>query len=122
MNVKQIKDFLKYDYPKLSLLTTGCYLSKSTIKNTTINSDYSYYQNIFNLVNITIAKLENTHMHPYRTLIMERYINHTQLKDIEPLIGYASNETCKKMKKALVCFANEYNKLAEKYNMEFKFK
>lgn len=81
----------------------------------------AYYQNVYVLVSTTIAKLENTAVHPYRTLIIERYVKHTRLKDIEPLIGYSEGTTCIKMNEALVCFANEYNKQADKYNLEFRF-
>lgn len=70
---------------------------------------------------LPIAKLENTAVHPYRTLIIERYVKHTRLKDVELLIGYSSNETCIKMNEALLCFANEYNKQADRYNLEFRF-
>lgn len=125
MNTKQIKYFFKSDYPRLSLLATGRCLSESSVKPIKVNisekGGFAYYQNVYALVSTTIAQLENTAVHPYRTLIIERYVNHTRLKDIELLIGYASNATCRKMKEALLCFANEYNKQADRYNLEFRF-
>ncbi|MDB6255147.1 hypothetical protein ODV13_10335 [Lactobacillus amylovorus] len=125
MNTKQIKYFFKSDYPKLSLLATGRCLSESSVKPVNIitakKGSYGYYQNVFNLTNITIAKLENTAVHPYRTIIIERYVKHTKLKDVALLIGYSSNTTRIKTNEALLCFANEYNKQADKYNLEFKF-
>lgn len=125
MNTKQIKYFFKSDYPRLSLLTTGRCLSESSVKPvniiTTKKGSYGYYQNVFNLTNITIAKLENTAVRPYRTLIIERYVKHTRLKDVALLIGYSSNATCTKMNEALLCFVNEYNKQADRYNLEFRF-
>lgn len=125
MNTQQIKYFFKIDYPRLSLLTTGRCLSESSVKPVNIitakKGSYGYYQNVFNLTNITIAKLENTAVHPYRTLIIERYVKHTRLKDVELLIGYSKGTTCIKMNEALVCFANEYNKQADRYNLEFRF-
>lgn len=125
MNTKQIKHFLTCDYPRLSLLATGRCLSESSVKPVNIitakKGSYGYYQNVFNLTNITIAKLENTAVHPYRTLIIERYVKHTRLKDVELLIGYSEGTTCIKINEALVCFANEYNKQADKYNLEFRF-
>lgn len=125
MNAKEIKNFLNQDYPKLALLATGRCLSESSVKPVNIitakKGSYGYYQNVFNLTNITIAKLENTAVHPYRTLIIERYVKHTRLKDVELLIGYSEGTTCIKINEALLCFANEYNKQADKYNLEFRF-
>ena len=125
MNTKQIKYFFKSDYPRLSLLTTGRCLSESSVKpikaNISEKGSFAYYQNVFALASTTIAKLENTAVHPYRTIIIEHYIKHTRLKDLELLIGYSSNATCIKMNEALVCFANEYNKQADRYNLEFRF-
>lgn len=125
MNTQQIKYFFKSDYPKLSLLTTGRCLSESSVKPVNIitakKGSYGYYQNVFNLTNITIAKLENTAVHPYRTIIIERYVKHTRLKDVALLIGYSSNTTRIKTNEALLCFVNEYNKQADRYNLEFRF-
>ena len=125
MNTKQIKHFFKCDYPRLALLTTGRCLSESSVKPIKVNiserGGLAYYQNVYALVSTTIAKLENTAVHPYRTLIIERYVKHTRLKDIEPIIDYSKGTTCRKMNEALLCFANEYNKQADKYNLEFRF-
>lgn len=125
MNTQQIKYFFKIDYPRLSLLTTGRCLSESSVKPVNIitakKGSYGYYQNVFNLTNITIAKLENTAVHPYRTIIIERYVKHTRLKDVALLIGYSSNTTRIKTNEALLCFVNEYNKQADRYNLEFRF-
>lgn len=125
MNAKEIKNFLNQDYPKLALLTTGRCLSMSTVKPIKVNISergvFAYYQNVYALVSTTIAELENTAVHPYRTLIIERYVKHTRLKDIEPIIDYSKGTTCRKMNEALLCFANEYNKQADKYNLEFRF-
>lgn len=125
MNIKQIRHFLTCDYPKLALLVTGRCLSESSVKpikvNTSEKSDFAYYQNIYALVSTTLAQLENTAVHPYRTVIIEHYIKHTRLNDLEPLIGFKYSATCRKISEALLCFAYEYNKQAEKYNLEFQF-
>lgn len=125
MNTKQIRHFLTCDYPRLALLATGRCLSESSVKpikvNTSEKGDFAYYQNVYALASTTIAELENTAVHPYRTLIIEHYVKHTRLKDVELLIGYSEGTTCIKMNEALVCFANEYNKQADKYNLEFRF-
>ena len=125
MNTKQIRHFLTSDYPRLALLATGRCLSESSVKPVNIitakKGSYGYYQNVFNLTNITIAKLENTAVHPYRTLIIERYVKYTKLKDVALLIGYSSNTTRIKTNEALLCFANEYNERANEYNLEFRF-
>lgn len=125
MNIKEIKKFFKCDYPRLSLLTTGRCLSMSMVKMGTVNTlkkgHHGYYQNVFNLISTTIAKLENTAVHPYKTLIIEYYINNKRLKDIGSLIGYKHTAVCKKLNEALRWLATEYNKQANKYNFEFKF-
>lgn len=125
MNAKEIKNFLNQDYPRLALLATGRCLSKSSIKpikvNTSEKGDFAYYQNVYALASTTIAELENTAVHPYRTLIIEHYVKHTRLKDIELIIGYRHSATCKRINEALLCFAYEYNKQADKYNLEFRF-
>lgn len=125
MNAKEIKNFLNQDYPRLALLATGRCLSESSVKPIKVNisemGGFAYYQNVYALVSTTIAKLENTAVHPYRTLIIEHYVKHTRLKDIEPIIDYSKGTTCRKINEALLCFANEYNKQADKYNLEFRF-
>lgn len=125
MNTKQVRNFFKEDYPRLALIATGRCLSESSIKpikvNTSEKGDFAYYQNVYALASTTIAKLENTAVHPYRTLIIEHYVKHTRLNDLEPLIGFKHTATCKRINEALVCFANEYNKQAGKYNLEFRF-
>lgn len=125
MNAKEIKNFLNQDYPKLALLATGRCLSESSVKpikvNTSEKGDFAYYQNVYALASTTIAELENTAVHPYRTLIIEHFVKHTRLKDVELIIGYRHSATCKRINEALLCFANEYNERANEYDLEFKF-
>ena len=125
MNTKQIRHLLTCDYPRLALLATGRCLSESSVKPIKVNisekGGFAYYRNVFALVSTTIAELENTAVHPYRTIIIERYVKHTKLKDVVLLIGYSSNTTRIKTNEALLCFANEYNERANEYNLEFKF-
>lgn len=125
MNTKQVRNFFKEDYPKLALIVTGHCLSESSVKSIKVNiserGSFAYYQSVYALVSTTIAKLENTAVHPYRTVIIEHYIKHTRLNDLEPLIGFKHTATCKRINEALLCFANEYNKQADRYNLEFRF-
>ena len=125
MNTKQIKDFFKSDYPRLALLATGRCLSESSVKpikvNTSERGDFAYYQNIYALVSTTIAELENTAVQPYRTLIIEHFIKHARLKDLELITGYRWTTICARINEALLCFGYEYNERANKYNLEFRF-
>ena len=125
MNTKQIRHFLTCDYPRLALLATGQCLSESSVKpikvNTSEKGDFAYYQNVYALASTTIAKLENTAVQPYRTLIIEHFVKHTRLKDLELITGYRWTTICARINEALLCFANEYNKQADKYNLEFRF-
>ena len=125
MNTKQVRNFFIEDYPRLALIVTGHCLSESSVKPIKVNisekGGFAYYQNVYALVSTTIAQLENTAVHPYRTVIIEHYIKHTRLNDLEPLIGFKHTATCRRINEALVCFAYEYNKQADKYNLEFRF-
>lgn len=125
MKHQQVRNFFKEDYPRLALIVTGRCLSESSVKpikvNTSEKGGFAYYQSVYALVSTTIAKLENTAVRPYRTIIIEHYIKHTRLNDLEPLIGFKHTATCKRINEALVCFANEYNKQADRYNLEFRF-
>ena len=125
MNIKQIRHFLTCDYPRLALLATGQCLSESSVKpikvNTSEKGDFAYYQNVYALASTTIAELENTAVQPYRTLIIEHFVKHTRLKDLELITGYRWTTICARINEALLCFGYEYNERAEKYNLEFKF-
>lgn len=114
MNTELVKDFLKNDYPRLELMT-----GKETTKiNVNDNSRLSYYQNVFNLVCMTLDKMENTAKHPYKKLIIERYIRHNRpLKEISLLVGYKRSTTFKKMNEALICFAEEFSQLQREYKV-----
>lgn len=110
MKHQQVRDFFKEDYPKLSLLVTACIpstkaLTQSVSIESNSDSRFIYYQRIFNFTNITINKLENTHQHPYKTIITEHYINHVSIKDIMQEIGYSKDATNKKHNGALSSFA-----------------
>lgn len=110
MKHQQVRDFFKEDYPRLSLLVTGCIPSaKALTQSVSIepNSDsrFIYYQRVFNFTNITINQLENTCQHPYKTIITRYYIDHFSMKDIRQEIGYGENATNKKHNEALKSFA-----------------
>lgn len=110
MKHQQVRDFFKEDYPRLSLLVTGCIPSaKALTQSVSIepNSDsrFIYYQRVFNFTNITINQLENTCQHPYKTIITRYYIDHFSMKDIRQEIGYCKNATNKKHNEALKSFA-----------------
>lgn len=115
---KGVRDFFKNDYPKLYLLSGSQITTDINLKD---KSRIGYYWNIFAVTWLTINRLEDTPQHPYRTIIVEHYVKHTRLKDIELIIGYRHSATCNRINEALLCFAYEYNKQADKYNLEFKF-
>lgn len=108
-----VRNFFKNDYPRLVLLTAG----QTTAIKSSNNDRFTYYQNIFNLISMTIAKMENTEAHPYKRLIIEHCINQRTIKDIEPSMGYKYHMLVRKMNKALDSFVNEFRKQQIKYSV-----
>ena len=112
MNTKQIRHFLTCDYPRLALLATGRCLSESSVKPIKVNisekGSFAYYQNVYALVSTTIAELENTAVHPYRTLIVERFVKRKRMIDVREMIGYCKCTSNQRANQALKKFAETF--------------
>lgn len=106
----EVRNFFKEDYPKLSLIVTGCMpntkaLTQRVFIDCSSDSRFIYYQNIFNFANTAINQLENTPRHPYKTIIIERFIKHSRMIDVRELIGYGNVQSNKLTNQALKSFA-----------------
>lgn len=110
MKHQQVRNFFKEDYPKLSLIVTGCMpntkaLTQRAFIDCSSDSRFIYYQNIFNFANTAINQLENTPRHPYKTIIIERFIKHSRMIDVRELIGYSQGKSNDLANQALKNFA-----------------
>lgn len=106
----EVRNFFKEDYPKLSLIVTGCMpntkaLTQRVFIDCSSDSRFIYYQNIFNFANTAINQLENTPRHPYKTIIIERFIKHSRMIDVRELIGYSQGKSNDLANQALKKFA-----------------
>ena len=79
MKHQQVRDFFKNDYPKLYLLSGSQIPTDINLKD---KSRMVYYWNVLAITWLTINRLEDTPQHPYKTIIVEHFINHVTIKDI----------------------------------------
>lgn len=103
MKHQQVRNFFKEDYPRLELITGGGRVDQLT--NLSKTNRLVFYQSIFKLTWSTIHKLENTPRHPYKTIIVERFIKHSRMIDVRELIGYSQSKSNDLANQALKSFA-----------------
>lgn len=103
MKHQQVRNFFKKDYPRLELITGGGRVDQLT--NLSKNDRLFFYQNIFKLTWLTINRLEDTPQHPYKTIIVERFIKHSRMIDVRELIGYSQGKSNDLANQALKSFA-----------------
>lgn len=103
MKHQQVRNFFKKDYPRLELITGGGRVDQLT--NLSKNDRLVFYQNIFKLTWLTINRLEDTPQHPYKTIIVERFIKHSRMIDVRELIGYSQGKSNDLANQALKSFA-----------------
>lgn len=60
-----------------------------------------YYNNVLYCLTKAINSLTDTSKRPYKTIILEKYINVVRTKDIEKIIGYGHNYTAKLLNQSL---------------------
>lgn len=99
-----VRDFFKNDYPKLYLLSGS---QIPTDINLDDKSRMGYYCNILALTWITINKLEDTPQHPYKTIIIERFVKRRRMIDVMKIINYSYLPT-KRANEALKSFAETF--------------
>lgn len=96
-----VRDFFKNDYPKLYLLSGSQVPTEINLDNT---SRMGYYWNVLAVTWLAINQLEDTPQHPYKTIIIERFVKRTRMIDVMKIINYSYPPT-KRANEALKIFA-----------------
>ena len=87
---KGVRHFFKEDYPRLYLLSGSQITTKINLKD---KSRVGYYWNIFAVTWLTINRLEDTPQHPYKTIIVERFVKRTSMIKVRELISYSQGKS-----------------------------
>lgn len=101
---KGVRDFFKNDYPKLYLLSGSQITTKINLKD---KSRIGYYWNVLAITWLAINQLEDTPQHPYKTIIIERFVKHRRMIDVMKIINYSYLPT-KRANEALKKFAETF--------------
>ena len=101
---KGVRDFFKNDYPKLYLLSGSQIPTDINLKD---KSRIGYYCNVLVITWLTINRLEDTPQHPYKTIIIERFVKHRRMIDVMKIINYSYLPT-KRANEALKKFAETF--------------
>lgn len=99
---KGVRDFFKNDYPKLYLLSGS---QIPTDINLDDKSRICYYWNVLAITWLAINQLEDTPQHPYRTIIVERFVKRKRMIDVREMIGYCKCTSNQRANQALKKFA-----------------
>ncbi|EEJ75944.1 hypothetical protein HMPREF0492_1100 [Lactobacillus acidophilus ATCC 4796] len=111
---KGVRHFFKEDYPRLYLLSGSQITTKINLKD---KSRVGYYWNIFAVTWLTINRLEDTPQHPYKTIIVERFVKRTSMIKVRELISYSqgkSNDLANQALKNLLKYLNR-NRLRTRF-------
>lgn len=101
---KGVRDFFKNDYPKLYLLSGSQIPTDINLKD---KSRIGYYCNVLAITWLAINQLEDTPQHPYKTIIIERFVKHRRMIDVMKIINYSYLPT-KRANEALKKFAETF--------------
>lgn len=99
---KGVRDFFKNDYPKLYLLSGSQIPTDINLKD---KSRIGYYCNVLAITWLAINQLEDTPQHPYRTIIVERFVKRTRMIKVRELISYSQGKSNDLANQALKKFA-----------------
>ena len=99
---KGVRDFFKNDYPKLYLLSGSQIPTDINLKD---KSRMGYYWNVLAITWLTINRLEDTPQHPYKTIIVERFVKRTRMIKVRELISYSQGKSNDLANQALKKFA-----------------
>ena len=64
-----------------------------------------YYWNVLAITWLTINRLEDTPQHPYKTIIVERFVKRTRMIKVRELISYSQGKSNDLANQALKKFA-----------------
>ncbi|KAA8807412.1 hypothetical protein [Lactobacillus crispatus] len=102
---KGVRDFFKNDYPKLYLLSGSQIPTDINLKD---KSRIGYYWNVLAVTWFAINQLEDTPQHPYKTIIVERFVKRTRMIKVRELISYSQGKSNDLANQALKKFAETF--------------
>lgn len=97
----KLRKFFVDEFPCLLLVTGKNRNNYTSVKLKGGKNRMDYYNNVLYCLTKAINSLPDTSKHPYRTIIIEKYINVVRTKDIEKIIGYGHNYTAKLLNQSL---------------------
>lgn len=97
----KLRKFFVNEFPRLLLVTGKNKNNYTSVKLKSGKNRMDYYNNVLYCLTKAINSLTDTSKHPYRTIIIEKYINVVRTKDIEKIIGYGHNYTAKLLNQSL---------------------
>ena len=95
------RKFFVNEFPRILLVTGKNRNNYTSVKLKGGKNRMDYYNNVLYCLTKAINSLPDTSKHPYRTIIIEKYINVVRTKDIEKIIGYGHNYTAKLLNQSL---------------------
>lgn len=126
--VKKARNFFNYDLDKYLLLSDD---NRASLKSPIIDgqpkgsnfdsNDYKVLkvidaQKIIQSVSKAISNLQDNRKHPYKTIIINRYINSLSIEQLGYKIGCSNSHTALLVNKALIEFATRF--LVEQLNSQ----
>lgn len=115
--MNSMRNFFKVDFPRLLLMTGKNKSNYYTVKLKDEHERLDYYNNVLYCLNQAINSLPDTNKHPYKTIIVERYINDVCVKDLEKIIKYSHSHTARLLNKSLSELINNIQAQQLKYNV-----
>ena len=96
-----MRKFFVNEFPRLLLVTGKNRNNYTSVKLKGGKNRMDYYNNVLYCLTKAINSLPDTSKQPYKTIIIEKYINVVRTKDIEKIIGYGHNYTAKLLNQSL---------------------
>ena len=97
----KLRKFFVIEFPRLLLVTGKSRNNYTSVKLKGGKNRMDYYNNVLYCLTKAINSLPDTSKRPYKTIILEKYINVVRTKDIEKIIGYGHNYTAKLLNQSL---------------------
>lgn len=113
----KLRKFFVNEFPRLLLVTGKNRNNYTSVKLKGGKNRMDYYNNVLYCLTKAINSLPDTSKQPYKTIILEKYINVVRTKDIEKIIGYGHNYTARLLNKSLAELEKAIQTQQLKYNV-----
>ncbi len=113
----KLRKFFVNEFPRLLLVTGKNRNNYTSVKLKGGKNRMDYYNNVLYCLTKAINSLTDTSKRPYKTIILEKYINVVRTKDIEKIIGYGHNYTARLLNKSLAELEKAIQTQQLKYNI-----